>query len=278
LKVNGIGQIPQEAEFANSTLVKRVKDFFLIATVYLPKENKIFPEKSVGVDFGIKNTLTLSTGETFKIDFPESRRIRKLRQKLSRKKGSKKGQKKSKSYYRNLDLVNANIEKTNNQKKDKRNKIVSYIVNKFETVCIQNDNVKGWQKGLFGKQVHSSAIGGIKRDLINKSHTPKIVDRYAPTTKLCRNCFKINEMKLEDRVYVCSCGYVEERDKHSALSIEDIGLGRVFNQNGNWKRIGDQTISFPMEHMELKILVEDEAAAICFANDEFAEQIVSRFR
>ena len=265
LKVNGIGQIPQNAEFANATLVKKVKDFYLMATVYVPKEIKTFQEKSVGIDFGIKDTITLSNGEKFDVNFPETKRTRKLRQKLSRKKGYKKGQKRSKLYYKHLNILNSSIEKTNNKKKDKKNKIVSYITNKFETVCVQDENIKGWQSGLFGKKVHNSALGGIMRGLETKSHTLKIVDKYVSTTKLCRNCFKLNKFGLKIRTYNCECGYLEDRDTHSALTNEDIGLGKIVKENGVWKRL------FPMEHRELKSQMEDETSVICFANSDVCE-------
>jgi len=264
-KVNGIGQIPQDAEFANATLVKKVKDFYLMATVYVPKEIRVFPEESVGIDFGIKDTVTLSNGEKFDINFPEINRTRKLRQKLSRKKGSKKGQKKSKSYYKNLNILNSNIEKINNQKRDKKNKIVSYITNKFETVCVQDESIKAWQSGLFGKKVHNSALGGIMRGLETKSHTLKVVDKYVPTTQLCRNCLKLNKFGLEVRTYDCECGCFEDRDTHSALTIRDIGLGNIVKENGIWKN------SFPMEHRELKSQMEDETAVISFANSDVCE-------
>ena len=224
-KINGLKQIPKDAEFANATLIRKNGNFYLKVTVFAPKATKTFKEKAVGIDFGIATPLTLSTGEEIHISEPETKRTRMLRRRLSRKIGSKKGQRKSKSYLKNLALLNKSLEKTGNRKKDQRDKIVSKIVNTFEIVCIQDENIKGWQEDLFGKQVHASTIGRIISDLKNKAHIPKVVPRYTPTTIPCLGCLKINKIPLSQRQYECDCGYIMKRDVHGALVIKYLGLG-----------------------------------------------------
>ncbi len=244
-KVNGVKQIPADAEFANATLVKRDNDFYLMLTAFVPKKYKKFECDSVGIDFGIESTITLSNGEKFKVDIPESKRTKKLRKRLSRKQGAKKKSKKSKSYIKNLNLVNKSVKHTVRKKKDAKDKIVSYIVNKFETVCVQDESIKEWKDGFFGKQVHNSVLGGIMRDLKSKSHTLKIVDKYTPTTQPCLACGKLNKFPLSVRTYECSCGYREDRDVHGAMAIKGIAMGTI------------DIKTFHTEYMELKILVED---------------------
>ena len=230
-KVNGLKQIPKDAEFANATLIKHKGSFYINLTTFVEKKEKEFKFKSIGIDFGIKDTITLSNDEKYKIDFKETKRTKKLRKLLSRKQGSAKKSKKSKSYLKNLFLLNKSIEKTNNKKIDAKNKIVSKIVNTYETVCIQDDAIKDWQENGFGKQISGSALGGIKRDLILKSHTLKLVDQYVPTTKTCNRCLKINDISLSQRTYSCSCGYSEDRDLKSAITTELVGLGFLeYNQ------------------------------------------------
>ena len=233
-KVSGIKQIPKNAEFANALLIHRNKNFYLNLTCFVPKQVKSFLQKEIGIDFGIESTITLSNGEKYKIDIPENRRTKRLRHKLSRKQGSKKKSKKSQSYLRNLFLLNKSISKTNNQKKDAKNKLVSKIVNTYETICVQDENIKGWKDDKFGKQVHNSVLGGIMKDLHRRSHTLKIVDKYIPTSQLCLNilsdgsiCFRLNKFSLKEREYVCECGCKEDRDPHSAKDILEIGMGRV---------------------------------------------------
>lgn len=196
-------------------------------TCFVPKQIRTFSEKEVGIDFGIESTLTLSNGKKYRVDIPENRRSKKLRRLLSRKQGSKKKSEKSKSYLRNLALLNKSISKTNNQKKDIKNKIVSEMVNTYETICIQDESIKQWKDGKFGKQVHNSVLGGIMKGLQLKSHTLKVVEKYVPTTQLCPQCFRLNKHGLEQREYKCECGYVKDRDTHSSQNILSIGMGRI---------------------------------------------------
>lgn len=254
-KVNGRNQIPGNAEFSNATLVKKNNNFYLMATVFVPKTESVFEQKSVGIDFGIESTIALSTGEKFKVNFPETHRTKVLRRKLSRKIGAKKKERKSKSYLKNLNLVNISVDKINNKKKDIRHKIVSSIVNRFETVCVQDERIKEWKDGKFGKQVHNSVLGGIMSDLKNKSHILKTIRKYAPTTILCPKCLKFNHIGLSVRIYKCECGYIEDRDIKSAQTIEEMGMGRLDYE------------SFLTEYKELKTPVEGCATVANFSNE-----------
>ena len=184
-------------------------------TCFVPKQVKVYPEKEVGIDFGIESTITLSNGKKYKVNIPENERTKHLRKVLSRKQGSKKKSKKSKSYLQNLSLVNKSITKTNNKKKDIKNKIVSEIVNTYETVCVQDESIKQWKDGYFGKQVHNSVLGGIMKGLQMKSRTLKMVEKYIPTTQTCPQCLRLNKHEIDERTYVCECGYVKDRDIHS---------------------------------------------------------------
>ena len=59
------------------------------------------------------------------------------------------------------------------------------------------------------------------------------VDRFFPSSKLCGACGAINqELKLEDREWVCtSCGCLHDRDHNASSNIEVEAL-RVFRAQG----------------------------------------------
>jgi putative transposase len=233
-KIEGFKQIPKDAEFANANLVRKASGYYLKVTCFLPKEEKIFAQPEVGIDFGIKTSLTLSNEEKFDLNFPVSGRTKKLQRQIKNKKNG------SNNKYKHQNRINRAIERTTNQKKDKRNKIVSCITNKFETVMVQDESIKAWHSSRFGKKVQSSSIGGIMSDLKKKSHTLIVVDRFFPSTKLCHECGTLNKPSLSERIYVCDCGYVKDRDVHSALNILREGL----------KQIGREPINpMPVEEM-----------------------------
>ena len=133
-----------------------------------------------------------------------------------------------------MNILNSSVGKDANRRKDQKNKLVSYISKKYETVCIQDENIKEWKETYFGKQVRSSAVGGIMRALRRKAHTLKVVGKYIPTSQLCLNklsdgslCFNLNKFSLDERTYTCECGNSQDRDPHSACSILEIGTGRI---------------------------------------------------
>lgn len=220
-KVIGFNQIPKDAEIANADLVRKSSGYYIKVCCFLPKEERTFIEPYVGIDFGIKTSLTLSNGEKLDVNFPVNAKTKKLQRGIKNK---KKG---SSNRFKHQNKINRSIERTTNQKKDKRNKLVSKIVNTFETVIVQKENIKAWHSWRFGKKVQSSSIGGIMSDLKRKSHTLIEVDRFFPSTKLCPECGTLNKIGLNERIYTCDCGYIKDRDTHSALNILREGLKQI---------------------------------------------------
>lgn len=68
------------------------------------------------------------------------------------------------------------------------------------------------------KVVQHSCMGLIKSKLRNLPQTV-VLDKFIPTTKWCPRCHKLNELSLNDRTYVCECGYQEDRDIHAAKNM-----------------------------------------------------------
>lgn len=254
-KINGHNQIPDNAEITNATLCHRHNDFYLKVTCFFPKEENVYSEDAIGIDFGLKTTLTLSSGEKLNLKYPENKRLRRSSRRL------KKRTKGSKNYIKMKDQTNKEYHKLTNRKKDKKNKIVSYISKKYKTVICQDENIVGWHHGLYGKSVQHSLMGGIMRDLQRKSHTFIKVDRFFPSTQLCPNCGKKNKLELDERTYVCICGYIEDRDTKSAICILNEGL-RIRDSQSNNKQIHTEHMEYtPVEILPLHF-------NICSANAE----------
>jgi transposase len=217
LPVSGLDQIPEEAEFANAILFKKASGYYLHVTTYLPKQERVKTGKDVGLDFGIKDSIVTSDGEKFNVKIPESEKLKNLQRRFSKKaKGSKQRRK--------VNLkIRKEYEKITNQKKDKVNKIVSHLVKNYDTIYIQDEMIKQWQSGLFGKQVQNSALGAIKARL-KSLESVRVISRSFPTTKMCYNCGTINPISLSERVYRCDCcGLEEDRDIKAAKTILTVG-------------------------------------------------------
>ena len=51
------------------------------------------------------------------------------------------------------------------------------------------------------------------------------IDKWYPSSKICSCCGKLKkELKLEDRIYSCTCGNQMNRDKNAAINICREGL------------------------------------------------------
>ncbi len=220
LIVRGLDQIKPYYEIANAKLIKKPSGYYIHITCYITVCGSAVIKKkneSTGLDFGIKTTITTSEGEKYNISIGESKRLKSLQRKLHRRvKGSK-------NRYKIRLAIRREYEHIANQRRDKANKIVSNLLKKNEIIYIQDENISGWYKGLFGKQVQNSALGTIKSKL-EQSGQVIILDRSFPTTKWCHKCGNIVEISLSDRIFTCNvCGYSEDRDIKSAKTIKYIG-------------------------------------------------------
>ena len=109
-------------------------------------------------------------------------------------------------------------QKLGNKKRDAANKITHELL-EHAIAYMQDENLKGWHKGLFGKIVQHSILGLVKKKLIN-SERVIVLPKSMPTTKYCPNCGNLKkDIKLSDRVYECPCGYHEDRDIHAARNM-----------------------------------------------------------
>ena len=204
-------------ELANANLVKKPDGYYLKVTAFINKENFKAVQKNgkeVGLDFGIKTSITTSEGEKLDVSVEESERLKRLQRELFRRvKGSS-------NRHKTIKLIQREYQKLSNKKQDKANKIVHQL-KKYDRIYMQDEQISSWHKGLFGKQVQHSCLGTVKAKLIR---LPQIVvlDKWIPTTKLCPKCKQENSLQLCERVYNCSCGYTQDRDIHSAKNMIEI--------------------------------------------------------
>lgn len=238
LLVRSGNQLDNVDELANANLVKKANGYYLKVTCFVNKEN--FKEKQkngkeIGLDFGIKTNITTSEGEKIDVSVEESDRLKRLQRELFRRvKGSN-------NRHKTINRIQREYQKLSNRKKDKANKIVSKL-KQYSTIVIQDEQIASWHKGLFGKQVQHSCMGLVKAKLKALPQTI-ILDKWIPTTKWCPVCHTKHEISLDERMYVCKCGYSEDRDIHSAknmLAIKDL----VFSKN--------QFV--PTEHREITLM------------------------
>lgn len=163
VKVRGLKQLPEGAEYANAKLVKRPSGYYIHITTYTPKrETTTQPGTAIGIDMGVKTGLTLSDGSKIDMVFEEPERVRRLRRKLSRQeKGSHK-------YRKTWGLISREMEKLSHKKNDAANKLVHELA-KNETIYFQDENIAGWRnkksQARGSKKIHHGILGRVKSRL-----------------------------------------------------------------------------------------------------------------
>ena len=229
LRVHGLNQLQQfeKFEIADAKLVCKASGYYVKVSVMLPKSKRIPTGRNVGLDFGIKDSITTSYGDKYKCNVRETDRLKFLSRKLNRR-GKKKNEMGSKLYYRCRRQLKREYEYIANVRKDMANKIYHKLVTDYDVIYFQDEQIANWHKGLFGKQVQSSCLGALKQRLIALEASGRSfkISKWEPTTKLCPVCGRINHPTLADRIYKCNCGYTLDRDTHSARVVLMIGSSK----------------------------------------------------
>lgn len=235
-------------ESLSSWTVKREnRTYYLVLLFNVDIQPKPKAKCQVGIDLGVKNLLTLSTGE--KIDYPDrllqlEKNIRKEQRRLSRK---KKG---SNNYCKQKAIVAKAYARLRHYRDDFQHQISHKLIeeNQFigmETLMVRNMTRKAKKKldadgrPMRNGQSRKRAMNrSILRDgwsgLVNKlsykaewyGRTLIRVDRFYPSSKFCHECgYKYKELQLSEREWVCKqCGTLHDRDVNAALNILDEAL------------------------------------------------------
>lgn len=183
-------------------------------------------EKVLGIDFAMHGLAVFSDGT--RADYPMY--YRNAEKKLAREQRKlSKCQKKSNNYYKQkkkLARVHARIR---NQRSDFQHKLSHMLTEAYDVIVVEDLNMKRMSQALhFGKSTMDNGYGSfltmLEYKLERKGKTFVKVDKFYPSSKKCSCCGKIKaELKLSDRVYICPCGNVMDRDINAAVNIRDEG-------------------------------------------------------
>ena len=224
LKVYGLDQLKKykEYELANAKFLRKPNGFYIHITICIPKTNNI-PKKNykeVGLDFGIKDNIITSDGEKFNCKVPESDYLKFLQKQLKRK------QKGSKHYYKLRNQIQKEYEHLSNKKTDETNKLIHYLIKKYDIIYFQDEQISSWRKFSkgFARNIQHSYLGKVKSKLVSLENDKSFkISKWSPTTKFCPNCGCLNEIGLDERTYHCDCGYSFDRDIHAAKNVKLFG-------------------------------------------------------
>ena len=230
-------------ESLSSWTVKRENGvYYLVLLFNVDIQPKTKASGEVGIDLGVKDFLTLSTGE--KINYPD--RLRQLEErgrweqrKLSRRvKGSS-------NYRKQKAAVAKAYAKVRHYRENFQHQVSHKLIedNQFvgmETLVVQNmtrkakkkldENGKPMRNGQSRKRVMNRSIlrNGWSSFVDKLAYKAQWygrafvqVDRFYPSSRFCHDCgHKYSGLRLSEREWVCeSCGVLHDRDVNAALNI-----------------------------------------------------------
>jgi putative transposase len=202
--------------------------------------------KSIGVDLGIIDFATLSTGEKIKSPKPLKENIKKLRRlqkSLSRKQiGSKR-----------REIAKLKVARLHAQIKDTRDdflhKLSTKLIHENQVIVLEDLNTSGLLKNHKLARAISDLGWRSFRDMLAAKAEMygrefKIIDRWEPTSQRCSCCNQIGGKKeLKVREWTCLfCGTTHDRDINAAINIlvasqtESLNLKVKVVKRKKWRR------------------------------------------
>ena len=190
----------------------------------------ICENKAVGIDLGIKTFAVLSDGT----EIPNPKhlkqsldKVKKLQRSLLHK---TKGSKNRDKARRKLALAH---EQVTNRRNDFLHKVTSYLVNNYDTICLEDLNVKGMIKNHhLAQSLLDIAIGTFNTLLEYKAKERGVnilrIGRFEPSSKMCTCRYINHNLTLAIREWTCpECGSIHDRDLLAANNIKRFAFRKI---------------------------------------------------
>jgi putative transposase len=196
----------------------------------------------VGVDLGIRNSATLSTGEV--IQGPKAlkrgrKKLIRLSRRFSRKEKGSENQKKAQLQLSRYHLKIANV------RQDHVHKVTTYLCKNHAAVGIEDLVVKNMVRNhCLARAISDEAWGSFRYQMGYKGplYGTEIVvhDRWFPSSKTCSGCrTEKAELELSERTFRCEvCGLVIDRDLNAALNLEPVLVPGGYRGRNAWGEEG----------------------------------------
>jgi putative transposase len=179
---------------------------------------------AVGIDVGLKVFLADSNGNTV----PNPRFFRTsqaaLRRKQRRLCARNSGSRRRRKMARSTAQTHLKIER---QRRDFHFKTAKQYANTYQTIVVEDLNIRGLARGTLAKSILDAAWGAFLTILSYKAESAggqviRIKARY--TTQKCSKCGEYVQKSLSVRTHICPhCGYVADRDVNAAQNILKAG-------------------------------------------------------
>ena len=204
-----------------------------VETIELPKSGK-----KTAVDANVDHFDTIDGQTSLKPELLDNlyKRVRVYQRQLARKRKVNKNYRHSKGYQATRAKLQATYERIRNVQNDLFHKFTTNLYREFDTIVIEDLDVKGMQMKKKAKNLHRSLFGRFRQFMEYKAEkfgkTLILADRFYPSTQRCSSCghVKTGDEKItlsgnqkhgtKHQEYVCyQCGYEDDRDHNAVLNL-----------------------------------------------------------
>ncbi|WP_414582879.1 RNA-guided endonuclease InsQ/TnpB family protein [Scytonema sp. PCC 10023] len=206
-----------------SATISRQADRWFISFRFDVETQELKYTDVVGVDLGVKNLVTLSTGEVI----AGAKSYKKYEAKLSRMQWLNRHKIIGSANWKKAQLQIARLHrKIANIRKDTLHKLTTLLAKNHGVVVIEDLNVSGMMANHnLAKAIQDMGFYEFRRQLTYKCQLYGsrlvVVDQWFPSSKTCSNCGEKKEtLALNERVFECShCGFSLDRDLNAAINL-----------------------------------------------------------
>ncbi len=203
------------------------KWYVTIVCVNVPTKPLPTMGKSVGVDLGLLTFAATSDGEMFSNPQPLAVARIAMKQAQRRMTRRKRGSNRRRIAVRVLARRLAHVA---NIRRESHITIARSLVSRYDTIIVEDLNVKSLARGMLAKSVNDAAWSGFRHWLACKAEEAgRQVMEVDPrgTSQSCSSCGVVanEKLSLAVRTFRCtSCGLVLDRDVNAARNILGLGL------------------------------------------------------
>ncbi len=212
----------------NCTVKRELNRWYVCFSVEVqPKCLRLSMNKSIGIDMGIKNFATLSDGAV--IDNPKY--LKESEDKLKHEQRALSKKRKGSHNRSKQKFILAKVHrKIKDQRNDFQHKVSRNIVNKFDTIYVEDLSISNMIKNHhLAKSISDVSWGYFVQKLEYKAEEAGTrVIRVSPnyTSKTCSVCGYVkHDLTLKDRVWTCPiCNTEHDRDVNASENIKQKGI------------------------------------------------------
>lgn len=263
-------EIPSTVRLISVTVSKTTTNEFYVS-ILVEEEIKLKGRtgNSIGIDLGFIDICTMSDGTVI----GNPRWFRKNQAKLAKEQKSLSRKKISSNRRERQRLkVSTLHQKISRQRNWYHHQVSSYIVENYDTICMENLNIAGMKK-LFGKSASDVGLATLVSQIEYKSKwygkTFHKVDQFFASSKTCSVCGVKTQFGLGVREWDCpSCHSHHDRDLNAAINILKKGLQDLYDYTSDELtevigRRGDVSLQLGAMHPVVATSVKRQVEQFC---------------